>query len=246
MHIDWWTLALQTVNVLVLIWILARFFFRPVADIVAKRQRETSKLLAEAAAAQKEAADLRAENNKTRAASGTERDRLFAEARKAAEAEKASLLAQSSAEIDKLHNEAKAAMARERAAAGQAILAHAGELSIDIARRLLSRLPTESTFSVFLEGACRELQGLAADVRNSSFVPGTGGAVDVVTAAPLSGPQMTLVRDALARVLGVEPGLTFRTDPTLIAGIELHGRNIIVRNCWRADLDRISAELCRD
>ena len=32
MHIDWWTLALQTVNVLVLIWLLARFFFRPVMD----------------------------------------------------------------------------------------------------------------------------------------------------------------------------------------------------------------------
>ena len=40
MHIDWWTLAFQTVNVLVLIWILGRFFFRPVADIVAKRQAQ--------------------------------------------------------------------------------------------------------------------------------------------------------------------------------------------------------------
>ena len=48
MHIDWWTLAFQTVNVLVLIWILARFFFRPVVDIVAKRQEEANKVLAEA------------------------------------------------------------------------------------------------------------------------------------------------------------------------------------------------------
>ena len=58
MHFDWWTLALQTVNVLVLIWILARFFFRPVADIVAKRQAETNKLLADAAAAREQAAAL--------------------------------------------------------------------------------------------------------------------------------------------------------------------------------------------
>ena len=57
MHIDWWTLALQTVNVLVLIWLLARFFFRPVVDIVAKRQEEANKLLADAAAARQEAAD---------------------------------------------------------------------------------------------------------------------------------------------------------------------------------------------
>jgi hypothetical protein len=32
----------------------------------------------------------------------------------------------------------------------------------------------------------------------------------------------------------------------LIAGIEVHGRNTIVRNNWRADLDRIGEELGRD
>ena len=67
MHIDWWTLAFQTVNVLVLIWILGRFFFRPVADIVAKRQEEANKLLADAAAARQQAADARADADKVRA-----------------------------------------------------------------------------------------------------------------------------------------------------------------------------------
>ena len=57
MHIDWWTLALQTVNVLVLIWLLARFFFRPVMDIVVKRQEKAKKLLADAARARQQAAD---------------------------------------------------------------------------------------------------------------------------------------------------------------------------------------------
>ena len=56
MPIDWWTLALQTVNVLILVWLLARFFCRPVAAmIVAKRQEQASKLLADAVAARQEA-----------------------------------------------------------------------------------------------------------------------------------------------------------------------------------------------
>jgi F-type H+-transporting ATPase subunit b len=29
--IDWWTLGLQAVNVLILIWLLGYFFWRPVA-----------------------------------------------------------------------------------------------------------------------------------------------------------------------------------------------------------------------
>ena len=94
MHIDWWTLAFQTVNVLVLIWILGRFFFRPVADIVVKRQEEANKLLADAAAARQQAADARADADKMRAEIGAERDRLIAEAQKSAQTEKANLLAQ--------------------------------------------------------------------------------------------------------------------------------------------------------
>ena len=66
MHIDWWTLALQTVNVLVLIWILARFFFRPIMDVVAKRQAAADRLLADADAARKEASNLHAEAEKVR------------------------------------------------------------------------------------------------------------------------------------------------------------------------------------
>ena len=38
----------------------------------------------------------------------------------------------------------------------------------------------------------------------------------------------------------------FSTDPALIAGIEVHSRNTIVRNSWRADIDRIREELGRD
>jgi len=51
MHIDWWTLGLQTVNAVILIWFLARFLFRPVADAIAGRQEAAGRLLAEAKAA---------------------------------------------------------------------------------------------------------------------------------------------------------------------------------------------------
>ena len=162
MHIDWWTLALQTVNVLVLIWILGRFFFRPVADIVAKRQEETGKLLADAAAARKESDDLRAEADKARGNVAAERELLIAEARKAAETEKANLLAKSSDEIAKQRIEAESAIARERATAEQAIVAHASELSIEIAQRLLKRLPVGVSFRRFSRRPLRRTAQLVA------------------------------------------------------------------------------------
>ena len=62
MRIDWTTLALQTINVLVLVWLLARFLFRPVTTIIAERRAAAEKLLADAAAqrahAQTDAAEI--------------------------------------------------------------------------------------------------------------------------------------------------------------------------------------------
>src|ERR1700722_14941095 len=55
MHIDWWTLLLQTVNALVLVWLLARFLFKPVAKIVAERQQSAAALMADAVKAKADA-----------------------------------------------------------------------------------------------------------------------------------------------------------------------------------------------
>ena len=51
MQIDWWTLGLQAVNALVLIWLLAHFLFRPVVNAVAARQKAAGQLLTDAKAA---------------------------------------------------------------------------------------------------------------------------------------------------------------------------------------------------
>jgi F-type H+-transporting ATPase subunit b len=244
MHIDKWTLALQTVNVLVLIWILARFFFRPVMDIVAKRQQEANKLSADAAADRQQAAQARAAADKARADISAEHDRLIAEARQAAQAEKQNLLAQAAQEIAKLRGDAAAAISRDRAAAEQAIIARASELAVDIARRLLGRFPPDVALSAFLDGLARELQAMAATERQS--LAAAGHAIEVVTAAALSDADKEHVRAALEKALGARPELVFRADAAIIAGIELRFRNTIVRNNWRADLDRIVEELSRD
>ena len=244
MHIDWWTLALQTVNILVLIWLLARFFFRPVMAIVVGRQAEANKLLADAAHAREEASAIRADAEQARARIAQERDRLIAEARNAAQTEQRNLLAQSAQEIANRHHEAKAAIARERAAAEAAIIDRAGTLSIDIAQRLLSRFPQQDMFYAFTDGICREVRTMPAAARESlAAATAAGHPLEIVTAAPLSSAQTQHVRDALKEAFGVELPLAFRSDPAIISGIELNGANAIIRNSWRADLDRIRQEL---
>lgn len=247
MRIDWWTLALQTVNVLVLIWILARFFFRPIMDIVAKRQEQANKLLADAAHARQEAADVRADADKARAKIAAERERLMAEARDAAQIEKQNLVAQSSQEIAKLHGEAEAAIARDRAAAEEAIIDRASKLAVDIAQRLLARFPHQYILCAFIDEICREVRALSSEARkNLASAAATGHPIEILTAAPLSSGETEHVRGALKEAFGVDLPFAFRSDPAIISGIELKGQNTIIRNSWRADLDRIRQELSRD
>lgn len=246
MRIDWWTLALQTVNVLVLIWILARFFFRPIMDVVAKRQAAADRLLADADEARKEAINLHAEAEKVRLEIGAERAKLIMEARKEAEAEKANILEEAQGEIAKRHCEAEASIARERAAAQADIVARARELAVEIARRLLARFPPQIALPAFLDGLCQEFRASSPESKAQLASFAAGESIEVVSAAPLSDVETELVRSMLKQTFGDELTLSFRSDATLIAGIELHGRNTIIRNSWNANLDRIREDLNRD
>jgi F-type H+-transporting ATPase subunit b len=245
MHIDWWTLALQTVNVLILIWILGRFFFRPVADLLAKRRAEAAKLIADADAARMEGEDLRAEAKRQRADIDAQRDRLMTEARKAADAEKTSLLAAFSGELEQHRKDAMIAIERERAATERAVLDRASELSVDIARRLMERLPAGVGFSALLDGLDAELGKLPADARNSLAGADREHPLQVVTAAVLDAEQAAQLRDVLHAALGSETPMELSCDPALIAGFEVRGRNVIVRNNWQSDLAQIRKELDR-
>jgi F-type H+-transporting ATPase subunit b len=244
MRIDWWTLALQAVNVLILIWILARFFFRPIMDLVAKRQREADKLLADAARDRQQAASRLAEADKARASIAAEREKLITAARDSAQSEKKNLLAQTSQEIVKLRADAATEVARDRAAAEAQIINRASDLSIDIARRLLGRLSHRDVLLAFVDEICREVHALPVEARDR-FVDAaaTGRSIEVATAAPLSGEDEQNVRAALEKAFGAELQLVFRSNPAIIAGIELNSPNAIIRNSWRTDLDRIRQEL---
>jgi F-type H+-transporting ATPase subunit b len=246
MHIDWWTLALQTVNVLILIWLLTRFFFRPVAAIVAERQRQASGLLSDAAAARKAADTAQAEIGQLRAEVDAERAQLAADAQKNERIAHDDMLAKSREEIAKLRADAAAAIARDRATAETAVIAHAAALAIDIARKLLERLPRGLALSVFTGGLCARLRDLPDDMRRVLASASSRQPLEIVTDAALADPEKEQVGATLAEALGGTPAITFRFDADVLAGIELHGGNTVVSNSWRADLDRIRGELSHE
>src|ERR1700721_4804596 len=93
MTLSWWTLCIQTVNVVILIWLLGRFFWRPVAAMIELRRATAQRIVAEAEAKRSEATAALAEIERTRAGFGREREMILTEAHATAERERTTRLA---------------------------------------------------------------------------------------------------------------------------------------------------------
>ena len=240
MQIDWWTLGLQTVNALVLIWLLSRFLFRPMASILADRKAAAAKLMDEAASAESSA---RALQQKAQAAlDNIASDRTASIRAAAAEADEArnALLEATRSDAARLRAEAEAEILRRKKAEWRAQAERANLLAVDIARRLLERLPQTTLVSGFVEGLVGAIAALPDEIRADFCRP---GAAILTAPRPLTTEEEALCRTALEKALGRPLEFGFRADPALLAGLELEDQHTSIRNSLRADLDRIKTTL---
>lgn len=241
MTIDWWTLGLQAVNVLVLVWLLGRFFWRPVADVIAQRRAAAQQLLAQAQAKDAAAQAALAEIEATRAGFARERDAVLAAAHEAAESQRATLLQQATREADALRAAARVDIEKASASAARDWAERSGALAVTIAQRLAARLDGAAVRAAFGDWLVAGLHALPPAQRASAAAG--GAALEVTSAAPLSADEQQALRLRIAQALGTDPPIRFEVDPDLIAGLELRAPHLVVANSWRADLDRLLAEL---
>lgn len=240
MHIDWWTLALQTVNVLVLLWLLKRFLMQPVAAMIDARQAAAAKLMADAEAARNDAV---AEKQKAAEEAGriaATRDDALKAAIAEAEKAKTALLGDARTEAEKLRATAEADIERHRRETEASYAEDAKSLAVDIAGKLVARLPDTTRIAGFVDGIASALRALPPESRAAitEVEP-----VPVRTARALTGEEGGAIRAMLADILGKPVEITVLPDPRLIAGLEIDTPHAVVRNSFRADLDRVLREL---
>ena len=242
MRIDWWTLALQTVNVLILIWILSRFLFRPVVAIIEERRALAAKVLSDAEAEKTKAIAAREAGEAEAARIAAARDEVLRQAAADAEIQCAAAVAVARADAEQLRVSAEADMRSARAAGAAAASARAIALAVDIAAKLVARLPDSALVESFIDGLAEALASLPAATRDGI---GVSGRARLTAPRALTPQEAQSCRDALARALGRPLDFVVATDASLIAGLELETPHAVVRNSIRSDLNRIVEELTR-
>ena len=180
MTLDWWGLGLQAINVLILVWLLSRVFWRPVAGAITRRQEAAQALLEEGKTAQAKADAALAEIAAARTGIAAERDAILAEAKAAADTVAKAALKDAQTKGESLIAAARTAIDRDRNTARKENATRAAELSVEIAARLLGRFNTTEVQTTFLAQLVEAIADMSASDRAALIASADG--TEIVTA----------------------------------------------------------------
>ncbi len=223
MLIDWFTVAAQGFNFLILVWLMKRFLYKPILHAIDEREERIAAELANAdkkrAEAQKEHDEFQQKNlefDQQRAAllsnatseAQSERQRLLDEARKAA-------VALSSKYQDSLKNEVHTLH--------QDIARRTQQEVFAITRKVLADLATASLEERMGEVFTRRLREMKGDEK-AALGEALKTAADpamVRSAFELPADQRAAIQNALNETFSAEIRIRFVTAPDQISGVEL-------------------------
>lgn len=224
MLIDWFTVGAQALNFLILVWLMKRFLYQPILHAIDAREKRIAAKLADAAAkesaARNERDEFRHKNDEfdqQRAAlltkateeAKTERQRLFDEARQAADALSAkrreTLLSDArnlSKTISRKTQDEVFAIARKALAdlAGASLEERIGDIFIDRLRAVSDE--AKATFAKALKAASEQ-----ALLRSAFDLPEG---------------QQTMIKKAINETFSADIHVRFETAPDLVSGIEIN------------------------
>ncbi len=241
MTLDWWGLGLQAINVLILVWLLSRVFWRPVAGAITRRKEAAEAMLDEGKTAQAKADAALAEVTEARAGIAAERDAMLAEAKATADTATKAALRNVQTKADTLIAAARTGIDRDRNTARKENAARAAELSVEIAARLLGRFNTPAVQATFLAQLVEAIAGMS-DADRAALTTSEAD-IEIVTATDTEDAESAKIERAVKDALGGTPSFRLVTDPDLIAGLELRSAHFVLHNSWRADLENILKEV---
>lgn len=223
MLIDWFTVAAQALNFLILVWLLKRFLYKPVLAAIDEREKRIAAQLQDAekkkAEALKEQTDFAHKNEEFE----HQRAALLLEATNAAKIEREKLLEAARKDSEELRSKLQKARESESDALNQKIVTLAQNEVFSIARKTLADLAgvslEERMADLFLH-RLHDLKDQEREQLKSSLQDSSKPAL-VRSAFALAAPQKSAIEEAVRAFLHDGTGIDFETKPDLISGIEL-------------------------
>lgn len=222
MDFDWTTFVLEVVNFLILVWLLKRFLYRPVLDVVARRQAAIAKTLADAEAARSEAGRLLAEYEGRQRDWERERARLRQALDDELDALRSARLAALAREMADERVRDSAARAREREVEQRELQSRAVRQADVFAARLLERCAGPELDARIATVLLDDMEQLPAERREQLHQAlAAAGQLDVCSARPLEAQARQRIEAAATTLAARTLKTVYTVDPALLAGLRL-------------------------
>ena len=223
MLIDWFTVAAQAVNFLILVWLMKRFLYKPILNAIDEREKRIATELTNAdkkkAEAQKERDEFQHKNEEF----DQQRAALLSKATDEAKAERQRLLDDARKAAVDLSLKRQEALRIEAHNLQQAIRLRTQQEVFAITRKALTDLATtslEERMGEVFTRRLREMNGEAKAGLGAALKKSSGPAL-VRSAFDLPTEQRAAIQNALNETFSADIHIRFETAPDLIGGIEL-------------------------
>jgi F-type H+-transporting ATPase subunit b len=218
------TFILEIINFLVLVWILKRFFYKPLLDVIARRKAGIDETVAKAEELQNQAKELQQQYEQRLAdwqLEKQEAQRTFdASLQKERERQVALLRAELSAEREKK----KLLEQRKREHETQQIVEIALQQGAQFASQLLSAVASPEVEKQLVNLLLKQLENLPIEKLEQlrSVNAGDINATIITSAYPLQSTTQQALKHACKASLSANGEFIYRQDPAIIAGLRIN------------------------
>jgi F-type H+-transporting ATPase subunit b len=226
MLIDWFTVGAQALNFIILVWLLKRFLYKPVLDAVDAREKLVATELADADAKKAEAKRERNEFQHKNDEFDRQRAGLLGKARDEAKAERQRLFVEARQAADALSTKRRETLRSDAHNLNDAISRRTRQEVFAIARKALTDLAGTSLEQRMAEVFARRLRDMDGKAKAdlAEVLKAASDPALVRSAFDLPAEQCTAIQNALNETFSGEIRVRFETAPDLVSGIELTTR----------------------
>ena len=145
-----WTIIFQILNLLLLMVLFKKYLFKPVTEILEKRQAEIEGHYQEAQQAETDAKAMKADYESKMAGARQEADRVIKTATESANAMSASIVEDARTQADQLKRRAQTEIDLERRRAFDEVKDELSGIALDIASQVIEREVNEKDHEAFI------------------------------------------------------------------------------------------------
>jgi len=218
---NWWTFIFQIINFAVVAFLLYRLLFKPVKEIIQKRQE---KLQEEKDALEKEKStieEIKKELDERLNKLEELRKSMLEEARAEAQLERKRLLEETSKEIESKWKGFEKQLEEKRIKLEEEIKKDAIELTKELSTGLLGSLWNELLDENSVRKTLQEIKSLSTDEIKEILTGYKDCIVEVSSASELSEQIKKEITDTIESVFGCHTSISYRVAPECIGGLLL-------------------------